>query len=76
MSMVEFIGWVATFGTLLSFFFKDMFTLRIVNGSASLVWILYGVLQNDNPIIVINTSVIIVHLYWFYKNKILWKETK
>jgi hypothetical protein len=71
--MIEILGWIATVGTLLSFALKDMWKLRLINGSASIVWVVYGILKMDNPIIVINTSVILMHLYWFYKNR---KELK
>jgi hypothetical protein len=72
--MIEIIGWIATIGTLLSFAVKDMWKLRLINGLASIVWIVYGVLKVDNPIIVINSAVIIMHLYWFYKNTIYNKK--
>jgi hypothetical protein len=72
--MIEIIGWIATIGTLLSFAVKDMWKLRLINGLASIVWIVYGVLKVDNPIIVINSAVIIMHLYWFYKNRIYNKK--
>jgi hypothetical protein len=69
MSIIELIGWVATFGTLLSFAFKEMWKLRLINGSSSVIWVVYGLLKLDNPIIVINVSIIVMHLYWFYKNR-------
>jgi len=68
--MIEIIGWIATIGTLLSFAVKDMYKLRLINSAASIVWIVYGILKVDNPIIVINSAVIVMHLYWFYKNVI------
>ena len=74
MNIIEIIGWIATIGTLLSFAVKDMWKLRLINGLASIVWIVYGVLKVDNPIIVINSAVIIMHLYWFYKNTIYNKK--
>ena len=70
MSVIEIIGWIATIGTLLSFAVKDMYKLRLINTAASIVWIVYGILKVDNPIIVINSAVIVMHLYWFYKNVI------
>jgi uncharacterized protein with PQ loop repeat len=70
MSVIEIIGWIATIGTLLSFAVKDMYKLRLINSAASMVWIVYGILKVDNPIIVINSAVIVMHLYWFYKNVI------
>jgi uncharacterized protein with PQ loop repeat len=70
MNTIEIIGWIATIGTLLSFAVKDMYKLRLINSAASIVWIVYGILKVDNPIIVINSAVIVMHLYWFYKNVI------
>jgi hypothetical protein len=67
--VIETLGWIATAGTLVSFAVKDMWKLRLINGSASIIWIVYGLLKLDNPIIVINASVILMHLYWFYKNR-------
>ena len=67
--MIELIGWIATAGTLLSFATKDMFKLRLINGIASIVWIVYAILKGDNPILVINTCVIVMHVYWFIRNK-------
>ena len=72
--MIETLGWIATIGTLVSFAVKDMWKLRLINSAASIVWIVYGILKVDNPIIVINSAVIIMHLYWFYKNTIYNKK--
>ncbi len=76
MNLIETLGWIATAGTLLSFAVKDMWKLRLINGLASILWVIYGILKIDNPIIVINTSVIIMHLYWFCKNHIGKKENR
>jgi hypothetical protein len=74
MNLIETLGWIATAGTLLSFAVKDMWKLRLINGLASILWVVYGILKIDNPIIVINTSVIVMHLYWFYRNYIVEKR--
>ena len=67
--MIQIIGWIATIGTLVSFAVKDMWKLRLINSIASVVWIVYALLKLDYPILVINTSVILMHLYWFYTNR-------
>ena len=56
MNTIEIIGWIATIGTLLSFAVKDMYKLRLINAAASMVWIVYGILKADNPIIVRTTA--------------------
>jgi hypothetical protein len=67
--MIEIIGWIATVGTLVSFTMNDMAKLRLVGGSFAILWIVYGFLKMDNPIIVINSCIVVIHLHWFYKNK-------
>ena len=67
--ITNIIGWIATIGTLLSFVPKSMWKLRLINGIASGVWIVYGVLKGDGPILVINGCVILMHLYWFWMNR-------
>jgi hypothetical protein len=72
--IIELIGWIATLGTLISFAVKDMWKLRLINGIASGVWIVYAILKQDYPILFINTSVIVMHGYWFYRNRKQIKE--
>lgn len=67
--MVELIGWIATLGTLISFTMNDMVRLRLIGGSFAILWIVYGFLKMDNPIIVINSCIVMIHLYWFYTNR-------
>jgi hypothetical protein len=37
--------------------------------SGSILWLGYGFLKQDNPIIFVNISIIVMHTYWFIKNK-------
>lgn len=67
--VVEILGWVATAAVLSSFTVKEMEKLRLLNGIGSVLWILYGVLQTDFPIIFVNVAVLCIHLIWFIKNK-------
>jgi hypothetical protein len=52
-----------------SFGIQDQRKLRIVNMSGSILWIGYGFLKQDNPIIFVNISIMVMHTYWFIKNK-------
>ena len=68
--IVNLIGWLATITILISFTIKkDMFLLRIINTTGTVLWLVYGLIKNDLPLIGVNTSVILIHLYWFYKNR-------
>ena len=67
--MIETLGWIATAVVVGSFGIQDQRKLRIVNMSGSILWIGYGFLKQDNPIIFVNASIILMHTYWFIKNK-------
>ena len=67
--MIETLGWVATAVVVGSFGIQDQRKLRIVNMSGSILWIGYGFLKQDNPIIFVNISIMVMHTYWFIKNK-------
>lgn len=68
MIMIETLGWIATVITLVSFTMNDMVKLRLIGGVSAILWSVYGVLKMDNPLIVINLMIIVIHSYWFYKN--------
>jgi uncharacterized protein with PQ loop repeat len=65
--MIAILGYVATIVTIGSFMIKDMFPLRVTNGIACLLWIIYGILRQDTPIIVVNTSIMLINLVWIFK---------
>ena len=67
--MIETLGWIATPVVVGSFGIQDQRKLRIVNMSGSILWIGYGFLKQDNPIIFVNISIMVMHTYWFIKNK-------
>jgi len=67
--MIETLGWIATAVVVGSFGIQNQRKLRIVNMSGSILWLGYGFLKQDNPIIFVNISIIIMHTYWFIKNK-------
>ena len=67
--MIELIGYIGMMITILSFIFKDVNKIRITNGIACLVWIVYGTFKNSYPIILVNLIVLVVHTYWLIKKK-------
>jgi len=67
--MIDALGWIATAVVVGSFAIQDVRKLRIINMLGSLLWIAYGFLKQDNPIIFVNISIILMHTYWFIKNK-------
>jgi len=67
--MIETLGWIATAVVVGSFGIQNQKKLRIVNMTGSILWLGYGFLKQDNPIIFVNISIIVMHTYWFIKNK-------
>jgi hypothetical protein len=67
--MIEALGCFATAVVVGSFAIQDVRRLRIINMIGSILWIAYGFLKQDNPIIFVNISIILMHTYWFIKNK-------
>jgi hypothetical protein len=67
--MIETLGWIATAVVVGSFGIQDQKKLRIVNMTGSILWLGYGFLKQDNPIIFVNISIMVMHTYWFIKNK-------
>ena len=67
--MIETLGWIATAVVVGSFAIQDVKKLRIINTAGSLLWIAYGFLKQDNPVIFVNISIVLMHTYWFIKNR-------
>jgi hypothetical protein len=74
MNLVDLIGWVATALVIGSFLFKDMLRLRVTNFLATSTWAVYGLIKMDGPLIVVNLTVMTIHIFWFYKNAKLWRS--
>ena len=70
----DIVGYIGTAVVLGSFLINDIIRLRLVNTLGSLIWLVYGIGLSMMPQIVVNSSIILIHLYWFYKNKKLWKS--
>ena len=65
MNTIEIVGYFAMGMSVLSFAFSKQKLVRIVNFFACLVWVWYGFLIQNNPTIIVNVMVSMVHLYWF-----------
>jgi len=68
--MIDILGWIATTVVVISFTVKDMMLLRIINGTGNILWLVYAGLRGDLPLLVVNVSILLTHLYWFYKQRV------
>lgn len=60
----EYVGYIASAIVLLSFLMKKMKNLRIVNSIGCLAFIIYGALIDAIPLIVTNSAIVFIHLYY------------
>lgn len=66
--LANIVGFMATALTLSSFAVGDQLKLRFLNLSGALVWIIYGVMIDSDPVLLTNTLIIVFHLRWLYYN--------
>lgn len=67
---VEFIGYLASLGVLMSFLMKDIKMLRIVNTVGCVLFVVYGyMLAISWPIIITNASIILINFYYLFVKK-------
>ncbi|MBC9797470.1 uroporphyrinogen decarboxylase [Sinomicrobium weinanense] len=66
--LVEWIGYAASAGILLSFLMRDVLKLRAINAAGCLLFTVYGFLlpHPSIPIIVTNFTIFCVNLYFVY----------
>ena len=69
--MTEYIGYAASALVLKSYLMKDMTYLRVVNTVGCLVFIIYGVFIASIPVVITNSAIVLVNLYYLFaaKNK-------
>lgn len=66
----EFIGYLASLLVLASFLMKNMKKLRLLNTVGCALFVAYGCLLNFSiPIIITNTAIIIINVYYLTKKE-------
>ena len=63
----EIIGYIASAITVISFLMKNVIKLRIVNLTACLLFVLYGVMINSWPVVIVNSVVAIINVYYILR---------
>lgn len=68
LSLIDLFGYSATFVLMISFTMKNIFSLRIINSIACLLFIAYGFLLSVSwPIIISNTFIFLINIYYVLK---------
>jgi hypothetical protein len=68
--IVEILGWLSTGLTILSFIPKGEGRIRLINGIACISWIVYAILIKQNPLIVVNSIVLGLHIRYYMQQRV------
>ncbi len=64
---IEWVGYVASAMLMISFMMKNINKLRIFNSVGCLLFVIYGFLIGSYPVIITNTFIVGVNLYYLFK---------
>jgi hypothetical protein len=67
--MIDLVGYLGIVVVLIAFMMTDMTKLRILNIIACAIYVVYGCLIHAKPTIILNVLVILLNLYFLFKNK-------
>jgi uncharacterized protein with PQ loop repeat len=68
-SLTEWVGYLASLVLMISFLMKNINTLRIINSIGAVLFVIYGfMLTTSWPIIVTNTFILGVNIYYLTKH--------
>lgn len=68
-SMTEGVGYLASLVLMISFLMKNINTLRIINSTGCLLFVIYGfLLATSWPIIISNSFILGVNIYYLTKH--------
>ncbi|MEO2061966.1 MAG: YgjV family protein [Christiangramia sp.] len=68
-TLTEWIGYLASFFVMISFFMRNIITLRYVNSIGCSFFIVYGILLGSWPVIITNVAILAVNFYYLFINK-------
>ena len=72
--LVDIVGYLSTFLVVLSFMMKDMLKLRVVNMTGGILWVVYGIMLNNIPIIITNVFIVSINIIMLYKTFVVKKK--
>ena len=69
MNQLDILGYTASVIMLISMLMKDMGKFRLINTLACILFVIYGGLKSDNPLIGLNFIVIVINVVYLFKNR-------
>lgn len=73
-TVTDWVGYLAMVLVISSFVFKDILKLRMVNLIGAIAFISYGILLDAWPIIITNSIIIFIQVYYLLKPKMVTNE--
>jgi len=67
---IEIIGYFAIAFLVVSFLFKDIFKLRLINSVGGILFVIYGILLHAYPVAIGNGIIVCINLYHLFFKKI------
>lgn len=61
--LIEYVGYAASLFVAISFLVKNITTIRLINIVGCVLFIIYGITIHAYPVAVMNSLVVIIHLY-------------
>ncbi|HHF3372548.1 YgjV family protein [Haemophilus influenzae] len=68
-NFIEFLGYMATFFVAVSFLFKSIVYLRIVNSIGAILFVIYSVIITAYPVALLNAFLVVVNIYQLWRLK-------
>lgn len=65
--MINLLGYIASVFTVMSFLMKDVKKLRMINLLACSMFVVYGVVKEDYPIVLVNLIVASINIFYIFK---------
>ncbi len=64
--LTEWIGYLAMAILLVSFMMKNVTKLRVINTLGCAIFVIYGLLISQYPIVITNASIILINFYYLF----------
>jgi hypothetical protein len=68
----DIFGYAGTVIILYSFIIEIIYKLRFINSIGSVFWILYGIGILAWPTIIVNSCILLIHIFWLIKHRKEW----
>jgi hypothetical protein len=65
----DWVGYLAMAVLLISFMMKNVTKLRIINSIGCAIFIFWGILIQEYPVIITNSSIVLINFYYLFVKK-------